>query len=158
MSYGEIIVGRVENAHERRKAMRDIISRIMGALRRLYSGLMKAHAARGWKRSPVGPMAAQEARIKVRDILSDVSKWTRFSDAIDSEGNECDVDDERAVKFCLAGALRRAYKGQELDDAIKHIEGVMGPLVAGVLSIRGWNDDRRRTFDEVRKVIERADV
>jgi hypothetical protein len=138
--------------------MKDIISRILGALRRLYSGLMKALAARGWKSSPVGPLAAQEARIKVRDILADASKWTRFSDAIDAEGNECGVDDERAVKFCLAGALQRAYKGNELDDAIKRIEGVIGPLVGGILSIRGWNDDRRRGFYEVRMVIEQADV
>jgi hypothetical protein len=97
-------------------------------------------------------------RIKVKDILTDASKWTRFTDAQDAEGNECDVNDDRAVAFCLSGALRRAYSGQELDAAIKRIEAVIGPLVAGILSIRGWNDDRRRTFEDVRQVIEKADV
>jgi hypothetical protein len=97
-------------------------------------------------------------RLTVKDILTDSSKWTRFADAIDAEGNECDVNDDRAVAFCLSGALRRAYSGRELDAAIKRIEAVIGPLVAGILSIRGWNDDRRRTFEDVRRVIALADA
>jgi hypothetical protein len=138
--------------------MKDIISRILGVLRRLYGRVMKVLSARGWKRSPVPRLAAQEVGVKVKDVLADASKWTQFADARDSEGKVCDVDSDRAVSFCLWGALERAYGGGELVAAIERIGEAIGTRTAGMVSIRAWNDDRRRTFDEVRKVLEMADV
>jgi hypothetical protein len=138
--------------------MKDIISRILGILRRLYGRVMKALAARGWKSGGVSAAAAQENKIKVREILTDASKWTQFADARDAEGKVCDVYSDRAVSFCLWGALERAYSENELVAATERIGEAIGTRAAGMVSVRAWNDDKRRTFEEVREVVEKAGV
>jgi hypothetical protein len=51
--------------------------------------------------------------MKVKDILSDPSQWTKCTMARNEDGRPCDPLDERAVQFCLRGAIIRSYPNWE---------------------------------------------
>lgn len=46
-----------------------------------------------------------------RDLIADKNKWCQKSGARDNNGNATSIDDEKAVSFCIIGAIRRACNG-----------------------------------------------
>jgi hypothetical protein len=92
--------------------------------------------------------------MKVQDILTDESRWTQGTLARGEDGKPCDPNDERAVQFCLRGAIIRAYPRLEARrrayDAVRRL---IGPTL-----IEYWNDSPERTFGQVRWALEEADV
>jgi hypothetical protein len=100
--------------------------------------------------------------MKVKDILSDASMWTQGACARDKADRQCSVLSDAAVRFCLRGAAARVYSGQALDAAMEAIAraiGFDGDWYDGIdREIEIWNDNPDRTFEEVRQVIEKADV
>jgi hypothetical protein len=92
--------------------------------------------------------------MKVKDLLSDASAWTRGTMARDKSGKPCDPRDDRAVQFCLVGAIRRVYRGWgERMRAYDDVSRVIGNTI-----IEYWNDAPDRTFLDVLRVLEKADV
>jgi hypothetical protein len=163
MSYGEFVGDRMANVPERRKTMKALTVIVHlesdDAITISFPGRTdETITIISGRHGLHHPYTAEETKIKAKDILTDASKWTQFTDSRDADDRECEVDDDRAVAFSLSGALRRAYSGKELVAAIDRVGEVIGPLDAGIVSIRVWNDDKRRTFEEVRRVIEKADV
>jgi hypothetical protein len=100
--------------------------------------------------------------MKASDILTDQSKWTQGAFARDEHGEMRRPDDDRASRWCILGALRRAYGDTDaLGHAIWAISQVIPSLDGDSISgydVAAWNDEPERTFDEVRKFIELADV
>jgi hypothetical protein len=100
--------------------------------------------------------------MKAKDVLSDPSKWTQGAMARNRRGNPTGPEYKNAVAWCLVGALIRAYGlGKGRDEALavrRAIRSIWGSFDADYGSIEGWNDHHDRTFDEVRKVLEMADV
>jgi hypothetical protein len=95
--------------------------------------------------------------MKVKDILSNASKWTQGADARDADGRACDVDSPAAAAFCLRGAVLRAYgEGDAALTALEKVKRAVGGR--GPFGIEYWNDDPDRTFDHVRRILEIADV
>lgn len=96
--------------------------------------------------------------MKVSQLLTDASKWTQRRAAIDADGDSVNVQDVAACRFCLSGAIRRCYPDREerfrvLNTVINEIGGN-----AAVRSTMEWNDDPRRTFDEVRALVLKLDI
>jgi hypothetical protein len=100
--------------------------------------------------------------MKVKDILSDPSKWTQGAPARDQLGEECPPASPQAVKYCVLGAIAKAYPKREdrIAAAWRVRDAVidLGWRCRNPLAISVWNDYQRRTFEEVRQVIEKADV
>lgn len=93
--------------------------------------------------------------MKVQDILTDESKWTKGALARDINGFEVDdVRSEKAVKFCLFGAIDRAL-GKTFSDSMAIDYQICKKL--GKDSVL-WNDAPERTFAEVRGLIEELDI
>jgi hypothetical protein len=51
--------------------------------------------------------AITENLVKVRELLSDKSRWTQRTFARDSNGWSTDVDSGNAVSWCLVGAMEK---------------------------------------------------
>jgi hypothetical protein len=99
--------------------------------------------------------------MKAKDILTDQSRWTRGAFARDEHGKMCDPEDDEARSWCVFGALRRAYLDTfELENAMRAVAQNIPPLkgYGASIAIMYWNDYPSRTFEDVRKVIEQADV
>jgi hypothetical protein len=102
--------------------------------------------------------------MKVRELLSDESKWTQGSMAIDSNGEETVPDLADTVCWCLLGAVEACY-GPTLDEGpiINKIrEEINAPPYKDVhktcLEITNWNDDPKRKFKEVKTLVEKLDI
>jgi hypothetical protein len=117
--------------------------------------------------------------VKVKDILSDDSKWTKGVGARDAFGNRCSPSSPDAVKFCILGAIELAYPtpakdildgaenanhhGQSKDAPVR--DAIMNAILElgwrccdNVLGISLWNDLPSRKFEDIKKVLEKADV
>ena len=42
------------------------------------------------------------------DLIRDPEHWVQGCEAADEDGNDLDIDDEYAVRFCMVGSVRRA--------------------------------------------------
>jgi hypothetical protein len=100
--------------------------------------------------------------MKAKDILSDSSRWTQGVMARNRRGNPTGPEYKNAVAWCLVGALIRAYGiGKVLDESLavrRAIRSICGSFDDTYGSIEGWNDDPCRTFADVKRVLEEADV
>lgn len=92
--------------------------------------------------------------MKVQDILTDESKWTRGSYARGVSGRTVDYLGKSAVCFCLMGAIMRAASTEtEQKEMYMAVN-----LKLNHRGIEGWNDAPERTFAEVRGLIEELDI
>jgi hypothetical protein len=102
-------------------------------------------------------------QMKAKDLLSDPSRWTQRASARDRLGNSCSSLSPRAVKFCIIGAMARAYLpgDGDIEKAERRIREAMVELgweCGEIMALGTWNDDPSRTFDDVKRVLEKADV
>jgi len=83
------------------------------------------------------------------ELLSDPARWTQGADARDAEGRKVSVEDERAVCWCLSGALRFCLKGAR----VKEHRAARAALSA-VPSIVDFNDSN--DHQDVIKLLKEA--
>ena len=104
--------------------------------------------------------------LEAADLLETVG-WCQGSVAVDAEGEEVDVSDDRARAYCASGALRRALLDVEgvLDGEYLAISNPVWRRLMGFLprtadntipSLPAWNDDPERTAEEVISTMRRA--
>jgi hypothetical protein len=99
--------------------------------------------------------------VKVRELLSDESKWTKGAYARDADGNDLylsGVDSPNASCWCLDGALHRCYKGDAYFLSLWAIKSVLIGLCPNAPTPTSFNDRRTTDFATLREVLERADV
>jgi hypothetical protein len=100
--------------------------------------------------------------MKAIDILRDQSCWTQGAMARNRRGDPTGAEYVSAVAWCIMGALIRAYgmeKGLDKEVAVRRaIRSICKSFDATYGSVESWNDDPCRTFDEVRQVLEKANV
>ena len=94
--------------------------------------------------------------MKISEILTDRSKWTKGAYARDDCGDPVTIYDSSAVRFCLSGAatktrvLGKFYKWfckQRLKLGLTKNLGKSWEIIVV------WNDDKRRTFPQVRRLV-----
>lgn len=91
--------------------------------------------------------------MKVHELLTDESKWTKGWYAKTVDGNKVSVTDDAAARWCLFGAVWKCYR-----DPAR-----MRTILSQVFADREreaiwWNDDPERTFDDVRDLVTRLDI
>ena len=87
--------------------------------------------------------------MKVKELLSDESKWTQGCYARDAFGVSIPFDADAAVCWCLAGAIHRVYGPEPIH--LRILRRVNG-------SLSEWNDAPDRTFAEVKALVEELDI
>jgi hypothetical protein len=104
----------------------------------------------------------RRTKVKAKDILTDQSRWTQGAAARDRWGETCKPSSPEAAAFCVLGAIYRAYseKAERAEAARRVVEAIvsLGWKCRGSLAIGGWNDYPSRKFEDVRRVLEKADV
>ena len=92
--------------------------------------------------------------MKIKELLSDPSKWTQGKIARDSSMNEIHPNDPQAVCWCLIGAVRKCYPGHyDYENLCKRIvEQTKEEFLFN------WNDSPTTTFSDVKSLVEELDI
>ncbi len=106
--------------------------------------------------------------IKLSEIFSHARTliargWTQHAHARDICLNDVDVFDPDACQFCIEGALINAaaalrLTGTEADKVVLDATLLFASTRRSKLSVMGWNDDHRRTKEEVLRAIDKTIV
>lgn len=96
--------------------------------------------------------------MKVQELFSDESRWTKYQPASDAEGNFCFVDDENACSFCLLGALVKCYGNEGFNKLFPRITSY-------ICKVTGWHfghissfNDQFATFADIQKLAKDLDI
>jgi len=91
--------------------------------------------------------------MKIKELLTDESKWTQRSFAKTSSGRTVTWDDPEACCWCLAGAGRKCYGWTVWRDSIRDV------IEAEINTDSVYfNDFPKRTFAEVKALVEKLDI
>lgn len=92
--------------------------------------------------------------LKIRELLSDESKWTQGHLALRADGLDTAVEVDDAIRFCLYGAVERCYG----PFGVLRSHEIYGRIIDDLRTdpVR-WNDAPDRTFADVRALVERLD-
>jgi hypothetical protein len=104
--------------------------------------------------------------MKISELLNTADRWCKGNMAKTAEGENCGVANSDAQSFCLVGATVKCYpKIDEQECAMRKIRAAIAELgfeytyhFRPMVWISDFNDDARITFDQVRAVVQRADV
>lgn len=94
--------------------------------------------------------------MKIKELLSDESKWTQGASAKDKFGNPTSVFDATTVCWCIGGAFTRCYSNASTEEQTSIITKLQD--IMGVYCIPKWNDSPERTFVEVKALVEKLDI
>jgi hypothetical protein len=90
---------------------------------------------------------------KAWQVLDGPQKWTQGTFARDDCGSPCVAYGPSAVQWCVIGVIQRVYN-QDLDKRHQ----VYTRLMQGVNDPGPWNDDPKRTWNEVRDKLKELDI
>lgn len=91
--------------------------------------------------------------MKVKDLLDSEEKWCQGQYAREIDGASIGPTDPDARQWCLDGAILRCYPDSR--ERLAVYDRVSRIIEVGVVI---FNDAPGRTFAEIRKVIEKADI
>jgi hypothetical protein len=96
--------------------------------------------------------------MKIKELLTDESKWTQGSFARDKDGNKVGLATPEAVCWCISGAVMRCYdpfKAGAIEEMILIHANVHRSIK---VSIMGWNDHPSRTFEDIKSLVNYLDI
>ena len=95
--------------------------------------------------------------MKVRELLTDESKWTKGWNARTTDYSPVTYDHHDASCWCLLGAIYKChcYPPPILSLIRKELE--INPQWSNT-DITSWNDSEDRTFEEVKELVEKLDI
>ena len=106
--------------------------------------------------------------MKAHELLSSPEAWCQESPAKDSYGNKLhQADDPWATKWCALGAIQKLYPRWQWEEAMDRVLRTLCVSEQGLAQmtksdkafcLMEWNDDRRTSFLEVRKILLWADI
>ena len=96
--------------------------------------------------------------MKVYELLSDESKWTKGARARNRYGGELDFGEKGAKCWCLSGAICTCYPSLSKRKII--LNKVYEVLYSSgkIMSITMFNDDPNTTFENVRSLCLQLDI
>lgn len=92
---------------------------------------------------------------KVKELLSDESKWCKRTYARDANDVSISADSDAACSFCLLGAIHRCYQIGSID-VIKRVRTKL--QIESYETVGTWNDNRNTTFADVKALVEELDI
>lgn len=99
--------------------------------------------------------------MKVRELLTDESKWIQGKIAQSSNGSYClSPREPNAARWCLWGAVLKCYWDEDVlrIRAINRIVEKVGRIDSSYKTISSFNDDIKTTFKKVKQIIEELDI
>ena len=88
----------------------------------------------------------------VQQLLSNRDRWVQRKTAVDKQGLEVDPRHPDACRWCIVAAIYRCYRAAGARHrALDRLRAIV-PLPVE------WNDNPRRTFTEVKRVIVQAEL
>lgn len=90
--------------------------------------------------------------MKIKDLLTDESKWTKGADARSEHSNFVMPESAFATCWCLRGLVYKCYEGEEAYSVICKINNKLDTAICV------WNDAPERTFAEVKALVEELDI
>ena len=95
--------------------------------------------------------------MKIRELLSDESKWTQRAPAKTSLGRPVNSDNPEAVCWCIAGAARHCYGDTfETNEILRRVCNKLE--ISAFLGYIDWNDAPDRRFEEVKALVNALDI
>ncbi len=103
--------------------------------------------------------------LKVKELLSKKSRWSKGAFATNFYGMPVEEDSFWASRFCLVGAAIKCYPDEEernlvyskIARELKEVE-FDSYAVANYINIIWWNDNEKRTFSEVKELVNKLDI
>lgn len=97
--------------------------------------------------------------MKVCEVIRGQLDWTQGASARDGRYHHCSPTSDKAVYFCISGAIQKCY-GYAIVDFLTVLYKVTDHLgIPGEqLALQNWNDEKGRTIDEILKLIEDLDI
>lgn len=92
--------------------------------------------------------------MKIRELLSDESKWTKGARARNPEGLPTSEFSSDARCWCVSFAAVKCYGVDRAGLVIAKLSSAVG----SPRSLASWNDAPERTFKEVKELVDRLDV
>ena len=97
--------------------------------------------------------------MKVIELLSDESKWTKGSYALDTNHESVGANDINSVCWCLEGAIKKCYVTvEERMSARKTIEEVINKDRYYKMTAVGFNDHDTTKFEDVIRYVKLANI
>ncbi len=109
--------------------------------------------------------------MKVRELLSSPDKWNKGAYAVTKDGASTGEQNDNAVAYCLVGAVHKCYRfgptgWTNFDDVIVKIVRNLAAknkvrvnyFTGSTSAVIGWNDDKDRTFEEVKALVTELDI
>lgn len=87
--------------------------------------------------------------MKIKELYTDESKWTKGAFSRDIDGNEKIFSDDSIVSWCLLGAIDKCYTSGEYMKIWKLLFNTVG-------HISNYNDSH--TFKEIKQLVEELDI
>lgn len=92
--------------------------------------------------------------MKIKELLTDESKWTQNAFGRDAEGLACFSGDPDAVCWCLLGAMTVCYPNSYIRAEI--IRKIHKHLLNN--TVFNFNDAPERTFEDIKKLVNDLDI
>lgn len=100
--------------------------------------------------------------MKVRELLKLKNNWIKGQPAVDKNRMWTPLESPEAVSFCLIGAIYKCYKDEKQRAKIyKRIRKELKLKEKEdwiIWAITVWNDDKKRTFTEVKNLVKKLDI
>lgn len=93
--------------------------------------------------------------MKVKELYSDPNRWAQGTEAKNEKGEPTYIFAEEAVAWCLAGAIDKCYYPNQKGRSLVYQKIATRDLGRAIVS---WNDDPKRTFEEVKALVEELDI
>lgn len=102
----------------------------------------------------------------VQELFSDESRWTRYALAANKNGDVVDLNSDNATCFCFGGAILRVYGDvyqgyavlERVAKLLRKKGAVLGSNRGNISTIARWNDNPKRTFQDVRSLAAEANI
>jgi hypothetical protein len=95
--------------------------------------------------------------MRLMDLFSKHQRWTKNTWARKNNGEECDVGDKGACRYCLEGGLQYCYpdnsKRWQVQEKLHNALTSMG--WSGIIE---FNDSKQTTFQDIRKLVTKLKV
>ena len=94
--------------------------------------------------------------MKIKELLTDESRWTRKHLCRDKDGNESFVFSENAHSFCLIGASYKCYRANNCTDILRRIRDEIATILNvswDQVSIGKFNDSELTSFEDIKGIV-----
>lgn len=96
--------------------------------------------------------------MKVKDLLNRKTKWTKNFIAKTKNNRPTTSRSADAVKWCLYGAVMKCYGPKSSLKACSKLERALQLLYPNKHSVVAFNDNRKTTFKDIRKLLKEANI